>query len=1199
MGWQFWIDRGGTFTDIVAKSPAGERSTAKWLSVDPAHYADAAVHGMRAILRLSPEAPFPAHDVDAIKVGTTVATNALLERKGEPTALAITAGLGDALRIGTQHRPRLFDLNIALPEMLYDRVVEIRERMSAHGEVLTPLDEKNAANLFASLYTDGYKALAIVLMHADRFPDHERRLEHLAREIGFPQISVSHRVNPVMKLIGRGDTTVADAYLSPVLRRYVDTLTAQTNNAKLYFMQSSGGLASAARFQGKDAVLSGPAGGAVGARETAHAAGFDNIVGFDMGGTSTDVSHIAGEIERAYDTTVAGIRLRVPMMKIHTVAAGGGSICSFDGLRLKVGPESAGSHPGPACYRKGGPLTVTDCNVLLGKIQPDFFPHVFGPNADQPLDAAIVRTTFDALAAHISEVTGTPRTPESLAQDFIAIAVDNMARAIKRVSVEQGHDISDHALACFGGAGGQHACLVAETLDIGTVIVHPLAGVLSALGIGLARQSATRQQTVELPLTDEHLGHIARVLDDLAAEARADLSRDVGAAAINIGTRVHLRAEGSDTALAVGWGPLPDMREAFDAAYRKKFGFAPDRPAIICERAEVEAMDAATQTLSKAAFAPRATQPPRPAAQAQGRPIYRRDEVPIGHVIAGPALIAEANATTVVEPGWQATVIEDGHLVLTRRAHATAHKKVTTARDPALIEIFNNLFMSIAEHMGAVLQSTARSVNIKERLDFSCAVFDGQGHLIANAPHMPVHLGSMGDSVRAVREKHGATLQAGDSFVLNAPYNGGTHLPDITVVTPVVMQGHANPVFYVACRGHHSDVGGITPGSMPPASTTIDEEGVLLDNIALVRDGVFLEADLRAVFGSGAYPARNIDQNIADLKAQAAATVIGVEQLRATCAKYGLDVVQAYMGHVQDYAETAVRRAIGKLKSGARACPMDDGGVVKVSVTIDHAQQHATVDFTGTSPQRPTNFNAPRSICRAAVLYVFRTLIDEDIPLNDGCMRPITLVIPPGSMLDPQPPAAVVAGNVETSQIICDVLYGALGVLAASQGTMNNFTFGNETHQYYETIAGGAGAGPGFNGASAVQTHMTNSRLTDPEILEWRYPVVLERFAIRRNAGGAGQFTGGDGVERTIRFKAPMTAAILSGRRITRPFGLAGGADGAAGTTTVHRADGTTQTLGPTASAHLAAGDAITIATPGGGGFSPAETQAKPPPRVR
>ncbi|MSO96796.1 MAG: 5-oxoprolinase [Rhodospirillaceae bacterium] len=1192
MGWQFWIDRGGTFTDIVAIAPDGALTTAKLLSDDPAHYDDAALHGMRSIMKLPPGAPFPASNIDAIKVGTTIATNALLERKGEPTALAITAGLGDVLRIGTQHRPRLFDLNIKLPAMIYDQVAEIRERTSAHGEILQEIDRSHARAALASLRASGFKSLAIVLMHADRYPAHEMTLEAIAKDLGFTQISVSHRVNPVMKIIGRGDTTVADAYLSPVLRAYVERLSQQTGGARLYFMQSSGGLAAAERFHGKDAVLSGPAGGVVGVAQTARAAGFDKIIGFDMGGTSTDVSHIAGDFERAYDTMVAGVRLRAPMMKIHTVAAGGGSICQFDGLRLRVGPESAGAQPGPACYRKGGPLTVTDCNVLLGKIQPQFFPRAFGPGADQALDSQVAREKFMRLADDISATTGQPRTPENVASDFIAIAVDNMARAIKRVSIEQGYDVTGYALASFGGAGGQHACLVAEALDIATVVIHPLAGVLSAFGIGLAAQSVNKQQTIELPLDEPHLAAIMLVLETLVRTARDELARDVMPGQISITQRLHLRAEGSDTPLAVTWGSLLEMQQAFAVVYRQKFGFAPDSKTIICESADIEAVATHITTPPEAFHPPATANTPSPVArvrliskgESHDALVHDRAALSVGSKITGPALIAEANATTMVETGWQATVLADGHLILTRE-NAAARRSIGTARDPAKIEIFNNLFMSIAERMGAVLQSTARSVNIKERLDFSCAVFDGDGQLIANAPHMPVHLGSMGESVRVVREKHAATMTPGDSFVLNAPYNGGTHLPDITVVTPVYLEREAKPHFYVACRGHHADIGGITPGSMPPKSTTINDEGVLLDNVLLVRDGVFQEQFLRALLSSGSSPARNIDQNIADLKAQAAANAIGVNELGSACNAYGRDVVVAYMGHIMDYAEEAVRRAIGKLRSGVRECPMDDGGVIKVAVTIDQASRQATVDFTGTSGQRPTNFNAPRAICRAAVMYVFRTLINEDIPLNDGCMRPITLKIPAGSMLDPKPPAAVVAGNVETSQIICDALYGALGVLAASQGTMNNFTFGDERHQYYETICGGAGAGAAFDGATAVQTHMTNSRLTDPEILEWRYPVVLEKFAIRRGSGGTGRHKGGEGVQRTIRFLSPMTASILSGRRMTAPFGLEGGGEGTPGQTLVRRANGTSETLGPTDSVDVAAGDSMTIATPGGGGF--------------
>ncbi len=1193
MGWQFWIDRGGTFTDIVALSPQGRISTAKLLSVDPSHYDDAAVHGMRAILKLEPSDNFPSHQVDVIKVGTTVATNALLERTGEPTAIAITEGLGDVLRIGTQHRPRLFDLNIILPDMLYTHVIEIRERVSANGALIRPLDIAHARAAFSAAFDSGLRALAIVLMHADRFPAHEQQLEIIARDVGFTQISVSHRVSPVMKIIGRGDTTVADAYLSPKLRHYIDSLSAKTNGTRLYVMQSNGGLASPQRLQGKDAVLSGPAGGVVGVGETARAAGYTRVIGFDMGGTSTDVSHIAGKTEWAYETTVAGVRLRTPMMKIHTVAAGGGSICSFDGLRLRVGPESAGSHPGPACYGKGGPLTVTDCNVHLGKIHADHFPHVFGADGKQAIDPTIVKLKLTALAKSISAVTGKSIMPAKLAADFIAIAVDNMARAIKRISVEQGHDVSAYALGCFGGAGGQHACLVAEALDMSTVIIHPLAGVLSAYGIGLARQSVTRQQSVEQPLNSRTIIDIAAKLDQLVKPTEQELRQDVGQTEIVCHQRLHLRSIGSDTALVISFAKIDQMRIQFAERYRAQFGFEPETREIICESIEVEIVQAASIQPTSVMLSSHRQQEPQPlettslvskhnSYEAQ---VYQREELPTGSIVHGPALIIDANSTTVVEVGWQATVAGDGHLILTRHQTGIKPRSLGPERDPARIEIFSNFFMSIAERMGGVLQSTARSVNIKERLDFSCAVFDTDGNLIANAPHMPVHLGSMGESVRVVRLKHAAAMKPGDSYVLNAPHSGGTHLPDITVVTPI-FRGHSDkPLFYTACRGHHADIGGLTPGSMPPQSKTIRDEGVLLDNLLLVRDGDFREGLIRELLEGGPYPARSVSQNIADLKAQVAATTIGGTELLQACESFGVDVVCAYMSHIQDYAEEAMRRALGKLNSGTQECPMDDGSIIKVAVTIDHDTRSAVVDFTGTSPQRPTNFNAPRSVCRAAVLYVFRTLIDEDIPLNDGCMRPITLHIPPGSMLDPDASAAVVAGNVETSQIICDALYGALGVLAASQGTMNNFTFGDATRQYYETICGGAGAGPTFHGASAIQTHMTNSRLTDPEILEWRFPVVLEKFAIRTHSGGYGKYCGGDGVERRLKFVEPVTASILSGRRKTRPFGLHGGDDGAAGQTFVQRAGGQIEPLGATASVDIQPGDQITIRTPGGGGY--------------
>lgn len=1281
MPWHFWIDRGGTFTDIVARTPRGGLITKKLLSENPTAYDDAAVAGMRQILtehgeleteknedpnsnrhprarlgdpepQAPPEletldardklghdagsagAPFPAHKIAAIKMGTTVATNALLERKGAATVFAVTQGFKDVLRIGTQNRPRLFDLNIQLPEMLYAHVVEIPERVSASGAVTRALDEEAARTRLTRAYQSGARSLAIALMHGYRFTAHEKRLAEIAHEIGFTHISASHAVSPLMKLVGRGDTTVADAYLSPLLRHYVDQVSAKTNHARLLFMQSNGGLADAHHFQGKDAVLSGPAGGVVGAAETARAAGFARIIGFDMGGTSTDVCHVSGEAyERGFENLVAGIRIRAPMMQIHTVAAGGGSILSFDGLRFKAGPESAGANPGPACYGRGGPLTVTDANVLLGKIQPDHFPAVFGEDGQQKLDAHFVREKFAALAAHVKEATGKARTPEDLADGFLALAIDSMARAIRKISVERGFDVTKYTLACFGGAGGQHACLVADALGMTTVFIHPLAGVLSAYGIGLAKMRVMKDRTVEVELTDAGLHEIEKVLGELEAEARYDLAdQGVAPGAITVKRTVHIRYAGTDTALEIPYGAADEMNAAFRTAHNAHFGFVMEDRALICETAAAEAvaegesLNAGTPASRhpRAAGEGRQLKETRLRAQAGGPefqapsegialdsrhkagndqkgkiavmvsggvssnvPLMNRNALQPDAFVDGPAIIAENLATTVVESGWRATVNKTGGLVLERTTPNARRTPIGTGADPLLIEIFNNLYMSIAEQMGAVLQNTSQSVNIKERLDFSCAVFDADGNLVANAPHMPVHLGSMGESVRAVRAKH-AAMSPGDVFVLNNPYNGGTHLPDITVVTPVFLDGEDAPLFYTASRGHHADVGGRTPGSMPPVSLSVEEEGALLDSLIMVRGGVFQEEDMRAALTRGPYPARNPDMNLADLRAQAAANAKGARELQRMVSEFGRDVVSAYMDHVQDHAEEAVRRVIGKLKSGRFVCPMDDGGEIHVAVNVDAEARSAVVDFTGTSAQRPNNFNAPSAVCRAAVLYVFRTLVADDIPMNEGVLRPLTLKIPEGSMLNPKFPAAVVAGNVETSQTICDCLYGALGVLAASQGTMNNFTFGNEHHQYYETICGGAGAGDGFDGASAVQTHMTNSRLTDPEVLEWRYPVTVESFSIRESSGGHGEHNGGDGTQRTLTFHEDMTAAILSGRRANAPFGLNGGNDGAPGKTTLTRADGTQKILGATEEVDVAPGDSITIASPGGGGFGKA-----------
>jgi 5-oxoprolinase (ATP-hydrolysing) len=1182
MGWQFWIDRGGTFTDIVARRPDGSIAAHKLLSENPGHYDDAAIAGIRHFIGSRVE------DIDVVKMGTTVATNALLERKGERTVLFITRGFRDALRIAYQNRPRIFDRHIVLPEMLYSKVVEVEERIGAHGEVVVPLDQAVCLSALQEAFAEGYRSVAIAFMHGYRYAQHESAAEDLARQAGFAQISVSHKVSPLMKLVGRGDTTVVDAYLSPILRRYVGRVAGELKGVPLLFMQSNGGLTDARRFQGKDAILSGPAGGIVGAVRTSLMAGFDKIIGFDMGGTSTDVSHFAGahlsDLEREFETLVAGVRMRAPMMSIHTVAAGGGSILHFDGARYRVGPDSAGADPGPASYRRGGPLTVTDANVMLGKIQPGFFPKVFGAGGDEALDAAVVEQKFKQLTGTIAD----GRSPEAVAEGFVQIAVGNMANAIKHISVQRGHDVTGYTLCCFGGAAGQHACLVADALAIQRVFIHPLAGVLSAYGMGLADQVAMREIAVEKALDDGR--ELEEIAERLAGDARSDLaSQGVSAERIAMLRRVHLKYEGTDTALIVPLGTRADMVAQFEAAYRKQFSFLmPDR-ALIAEAVSVEAV-ASGETFAEKPVTTRNEAVPSKAVRmfTGGRwheaPLYRREDLAPGARIDGPAIIAEANATTVVEPEWHACVTPLDHLVLERSKPRTAALALGTRVDPVMLEIFNNLYMSIAEQMGLRLQATAYSVNIKERLDFSCALFDAAGNLIANAPHMPVHLGSMGESIKTVIRLNAGRMKPGDVYVLNAPYNGGTHLPDVTVITPV-FSSRNEILFYVGSRGHHADIGGITPGSMPPGSKVVEEEGVLIDNFLLVEEGRWREPELRALLGSGKYPARNVRQNIADLQAQVAANEKGVQELGRMVAHFGLDVVRAYMGHVQANAEESVRRVIGVLKDGSFEYPLDNGAVIRVKIRIGADRRSATIDFGGTSGQLPNNFNAPSAVCMAAVLYVFRTLVDDDIPLNAGCLKPLEVLIPEGCMLRPRYPAAVVAGNVETSQCITDTLYGALGVMAASQGTMNNFTFGNDRFQYYETVAGGSGAGPGFDGCDVVQTHMTNSRLTDPEVLEWRFPVRLESFEIRQGSGGRGQWRGGNGAVRRIRFLEPMTAAILSGHRLVRPHGMAGGEPGLPGRNRVMRRDGSSTELGPFDQTEMAAGDVFVIETPGGGGY--------------
>ncbi|HEY9639466.1 MAG TPA: hydantoinase B/oxoprolinase family protein [Coleofasciculaceae cyanobacterium] len=1234
-----FADRGGTFTDLVAVTddqaiarrlsllPDRFQVTAlsdnqwaivyKLLSEQPDRYQDAVIQGIRDILGLEPQEPISAEAVEVVKMGTTVATNALLERKGDRTVFVTTQGFGDALRIGYQNRPHIFARHIVLPEMLYEQVIEVNERYTAQGEELVPMTAGAAKRLTAALqtaYDAGIRGCAIALLHGYRYPAHEQQVAAIAHTIGFTQISVSHHVSPLMKLVSRGDTTVVDAYLSPILRRYVEQVATElkgkaAHSTRLEFMKSDGGLTDARLFQGKDSILSGPAGGIVGAVKTSTAAGFNHIIGFDMGGTSTDVSHFSGEYERTFETEVAGVRLRAPMLSIHTVAAGGGSILRFDGSRYRVGPQSAGAHPGPACYRKGGPLTVTDCNVMVGKIQPAFFPHVFGATGNLPLDFAVVQHAFAALTVEIYEKTGDSRTPEQVAAGFLAIAIDTMANAIKKISVQRGYDVTEYTLCCFGGAGGQHACLIAEALGMTQIFIHPYAGVLSAYGIGLADLRSLKERAIEVRLTADALPTLAQALEQLTAAGEAEiLAQGVSRDRLQVLCKAHLRYEGTDTALIVPIGSLEAMRSHFEQVYQQRYGFTMTDKALIVEAVSIEAIGQATPLTEPVLTANRTT-PLTPIATVQvytkgdwhDTPIYQRADLKPGDRIVGSALIIEPTGTNVIEPGWSAELSDRNHLILKREttiAPEIQQSNLSTSAltaspikpDPVLLEIFNNLVRAIAEEMGITLQNTSYSVNIKERLDFSCAIFDHQGQLVANAPHIPVHLGSMSESVRSLITARGNALKPGDVYVSNNPYNGGTHLPDITVITPVFINLETQlssqpPLFYVASRGHHADIGGITPGSMPPYSTSMEQEGVLLDNVPLVQQGQFCEADLIQQLTTGAYPVRNVSQNIADLQAQIAANERGAQELLRMVEHYGLHTVQAYMQHVQDNAEESVRRVIDVLQDGEFVYAMDDGCQICVKITINHGDRSAHIDFTGTSPQQPTNLNAPLAICKAVVLYVFRTLVEDDIPLNAGCLKPLHITVPDGCMLNPHYPAAVVAGNVETSQAIANTLYGALGVMAAAQGTMNNFTFGNQHHQYYETICGGSGAGNGFDGTDAVQTHMTNSRLTDPEVLEWRFPVLVETFAIRANSGGTGKYRGGNGVIRRIQFREGMTAAILSGHRLIPPFGLAGGTTGAVGLNYVERSNGTIEPLPGKAEVQMHPGDRFVIETPGGGGF--------------
>jgi len=1193
--WDFWIDRGGTFTDVVGRRPDGTLAAHKLLSENPEAYRDAAVQGIRDLLGLAKGEPIPAGHVGAVKMGTTVATNALLERKGDRTLLLTTKGFRDALRIGYQARPKIFAKHIIKPEMLFERVVEVDERVRADGTAERDLDLAPVRAELERAMADGIEAVAIVFMHAYRYPEHEKRVAALAREMKFPQVSVSHEISPLIKLVGRGDTTVVDAYLSPILRRYVATveseLDARRAGARLMFMMSSGGLTAAELFQGKDAILSGPAGGVVGMAETGHEAGFTRLIGFDMGGTSTDVSHFDGEYERAFETEVAGVRMRAPMMLIHTVAAGGGSILHFDGARFRVGPDSAGANPGPACYRRGGPLAVTDANVMVGKLIPDFFPKIFGPSQDQPLDDKAVRASFAALAKE------TGKSPEETADGFIKIAVENMANAIKKISVQRGYDVTRYALNCFGGAGGQHACLVADALGMTKVLIHPFSSLLSAYGMGLADIRATRQQAIEEDFGATSLASLKREGARLGKDAKAEVAgQGVPAGNIKVFVRAHVRYAGTDTALVVDAGTLAKMKAAFEKAHKARFGFIDRAKQLVIEAASVEAVGGGSKFRERAGKTSRGKLPP-PARRTQffsnGKwrkaAVYTRDQLKPGSKVQGPAIVIEPHQTVVVEDGWRAAITAKNHLLLERTVKLKRQSAVGTRADPIMLEVFNNLFMSIAEQMGVSLQNTAYSVNIKERLDFSCAIFAADATLVANAPHMPVHLGSMDRAVETIIRENKGKIRPGDVYLINAPYNGGTHIPDLTVCTPVFDKAKRKILFWVASRGHHADIGGIAPGSMSPVATSIEEEGIYIDNFKLVNRGKFREQTLYDLLTKSKYPARNPLQNVNDLKAQIAANEKGVQELHKMVALFGLPVVHAYMGHVQDNADESVRRVIEALHDSEFSYEADQGNVIRVKITVDKKKREGTVDFTGTSPQQGTNFNAPEPVTRAAVLYVFRIMVDSDIPMNAGCLRPINIVIPDNSMLRPHYPAAVVAGNVEVSQMVTDTLFGALGAMAGAQGTMNNVNFGNAKYQYYETICSGSPAGPGFPGTDAVHTHMTNTRLTDPEILEFRYPVLLEDFHIRKGSGGKGKWSAGDGIRRTIRFLEKMEYTILSGHRRIRPFGLAGGEDGQIGENYVRRKDGTMERLKGADATVVDAGEAIIIQTPTAGGYGKPE----------
>ena len=1193
--WQFWIDRGGTFTDIVGRKPDGSIVIDKLLSENSSHYKDAAVAGIKKLLNLSQNERIPVDKISSVKMGTTVATNALLERKGDKTLLLITKGFGDLLRIGYQNRPLLFDLNIKLPELLYDRVFEVSERLDSKGNIIRDLDEESVRDTLRKAKLDGINSVAIAFMHSYLNPIHEEKIAQIASEEKFSQISVSYKVSPLMKLVGRADTTVVDAYLSPILRRYVDQVSTEldsTKSTKLMFMQSNGGLTDANLFQGKDALLSGPAGGVVSMVQTGLQAGFSKLIGFDMGGTSTDVCHYSGEYERSFETEVAGVRIRAPMMQINTVAAGGGSILSFKDGRFQVGPESAGAIPGPASYGKDGPLTVTDCNVLLGKLHPEYFPNVFGKSGKEPLNIEIVKDKFLLMSKEVSKKTdGSQIDIFLLAEGFLKIAVENMANAIKKISIQRGYDVTKYTLNCFGGAGGQHACQVADSLGITSVFLHPYAGVLSAYGMGLAEIRSIKESHFESDI--ENINEAKNLIKNLSVNAsNSVINQGIKKSSIVLIKKAFLHYQGSHQNLEITFDDVEIMRNSFEIEHKKRFGFYVKDRKILIEMLTVEAVGKSSENYDFSNI----ENPSTDAIAIDNKemivnglkisiPIYQRSNLKVEQIISGPAIISEPTGTNIIDEGWSANLDKFYNLILNRTEKKLNQKSIGTSVDMVMLEVFNNLFMNIAEQMGATLANTAYSVNIKERYDFSCALFNASGALVANAPHVPVHLGSMSEAIRTVIKLNQNNIFAGDVFVLNAPFNGGTHLPDVTVITPVFDKLKKEILFFVASRGHHADIGGKTPGSAPPDSKHIDEEGVLIDNFKLFEKGVFRENEMKTILASGKYPCRNIEHNMADLAAQVAANETGIREINSMINQFGIQTVHAYMDHVQDNAEECIRNAITNLKEGKYEYELDNKEFIKVDIKIDKAKREATIDFTGTAEKNPFNYNAPIAVCHAVILYVFRTLVGTNIPLNEGCFKPLNIIIPNNSMINAKYPSAVIAGNTEVSQLTCNALFGALGVIAGSQATMNNFVWGNDKIQNYETICGGTGAGPDFHGASAIQTHMTNTRSTDPEVLEFRFPVRLEEFSIRKNSGGKGKYNGGDGATRKLRFLEKMIVTTLCSHRKVPPFGVKGGKPGECGKEWLERKDGSIEKLEGNDSCNVENGDLFVMQTPGGGGY--------------